>query len=450
MKPIIKALFIPILGLLPIVTSAQVITTIAGTSVAGSSGDKGQATAAELHNPVAVAFDGGGNLYIADFANNKIRMVSSAGVITTVAGNGSSGSSGDGGQATAAQLNNPEGVAMDIAGNIYIADAGNNVIRKVYTSGIITTLAGTLTLGFSGDGGPANKAELNGPNAIAVDDSGRVFISDASNDRIRMIDTKGIIRTVAGNGKFGFSGDNGAATAAEIDFPYGIAVDTNSNLYIADYVNSRIRKVNKTGIISTIAGNGTPGYTGDGGQATAAELNFPVAVAVGDSGKIFTTDASDNVIRNINASGVISTYAGDDTAGYAGNGGLATAAQMNYPYGITFDAYHNLFIADQDNNVIREVIAPVGINELSMTERIRVYPIPSNGKLNMQIDNGQMAIDNQRSKIDVFNIVGENVFSLSAAHFPLSVDLSSLNMGIYILRITTSRGVFNKRIEILR
>ena len=220
-----------------------IIITVAGDSTAGYSGDGGAATSAELYNPIGVGFDASGNLYIADYLNNRIRKVTPSGTISTVAGNGTRGYSGDGGTATAAELNYPGGVAFDASGDLYIADAFNNVIRKVTPSGTIGTVAGIGTWGYSGDGGAATAAELHGPYGVAFDTSGDLYIADTYNNRIRKVTPLGIISTVAGNGTNGYSGDGGAAAAAELGLPTGVAVDGSGNLFIADQNNNRIREI---------------------------------------------------------------------------------------------------------------------------------------------------------------------------------------------------------------
>jgi len=337
------------------VNTSGIISTVAGNGTAGYSGDGGAATAAQLSNPFSVAVGSTGNIYIADGSNNRIRKVNTSGIISTVAGNGTAGYSGDGGAATAASLSSPYGVAVDSAGNIYIADRSNNRIRKVNTSGIISTVAGNGALGYSGDGGAATAAQLSSPHRVTVDSSGNIYIADTGNYRIRKVNTSGIISTVAGNGTQGYSGDGGAATAAQINNPYGVAVDSAGNIYIADNGNKRIRKVNTSGIISTVAGNGTGGYLGDGGVATAAQLNNPYGVTVDNNGNIYIADTSNRRIRKVNTSGIISTVAGNGTAGYSGDGGAATAAQLNNPYGVTVDNSGNIYIADTSNRRIRKV-----------------------------------------------------------------------------------------------
>ncbi len=318
--------------------------------------------------------DASGNLYIAEQANNRIRKISASGIISTVAGNGSFGFSGDDGVATSASLYYPTHVAVDASGNLYIADQGNNRIRKVSPSGIISTVAGNGSAGFSGDGGLATAASLYRPQGVAVDALGNLYIADISNQRIRKVNTSGIISTVAGIGSFGFSGDGGSATAASLHNPSGVAVDASGNLYIADYSNYRIRKVNTSGIISTVAGNSSYGFSGDGGSATAARLNNPIGVAVDASGNLYIADENNNRIRKVSPSGIISTVAGNGISGFSGDGGAATAASLNYPRGVVVDGSGNLYIADKDNYRIRKVsgltngsLAITGVSGLSCT-----------------------------------------------------------------------------------
>jgi sugar lactone lactonase YvrE len=249
-----------------------------------------------------VAVDESGNLFIADFFN-VVRKVSANGIITTVAGNGMSGFAGDGGPAVSAQLATaPGGLAVDGSGNLFIADQGNNRVRKVSSNGIITTLAGTGVAGFSGDGGLATAAQLSQPEAVAVDASGNVYIADKANSRIRKVSPGGTITTFAGTTSGGFSGDGGLATSAQLEFPQGVAVDGSGNVFIADTSNNRVREVSTKGIIVTVAGNGNSGYTGDCGPATSAQLSYPLDVAVDGSGNIFIADSDNNAVRRLQPS----------------------------------------------------------------------------------------------------------------------------------------------------
>jgi trimeric autotransporter adhesin len=364
------------------------LTVVAGNGTEGFSGDNGPATSAQLNTPLGVAVDSAGNLYIADAYNGRIRKVSngvittfvgtglsvpsgvlvdaagnlyiadsgnnrickvSDGVLTTVAGNGTAGFSGDNGPATSAQLTDPRGTALDSVGNLYIADAQNNRIRKV-ANGVITTVAGNGTAGFTGDNGPATSAQLNGPWGVVVDTTGDLYIADADNGRVRKV-ANGIISTAAGGGPGGL-GDNGPATSAQLSIPTSIAEDSAGNLYIADNSNSRVRKVSN-GVITTVAGNGTPGFSGDNASPLFAQLNSPNGVALDTAGNLYIADAGNSRIRKV-ANGVISTVAGGGSGGL-GDNGPATNAQMSNPYGIAVDGAGNLYIADSGNNRIREV-----------------------------------------------------------------------------------------------
>ena len=331
------------------------ITTVAGSEEYGYGGDGGRAIAAQLYRPSDVAVDGAGNLYIADAGNDRIRKVDSSGVITTIAGTGAAGFGGDGGQATAAQLDNPYGVVLDGAGNLYIADRGNHRIRKVDTTGVITTIAGTGAAGFGGDGGQATAAQLDSPSGVVLDSSGNLYIADRGNHRIRKVDTTGVITTIAGTGAEGFSGDGGQATAAQLDNPSGVVLDSSGNLYIADRDNHRIRKVDTTGVITTIAGTGVEGFGGDGGPATAAQLDSPSTVALDSAGNLYIADRGNDRVRKVDSSGVITTVAGSAKSLFGGDGGQATAAQLDTPYGVVLDGVGNLYIADGLNHRIRKV-----------------------------------------------------------------------------------------------
>ncbi len=335
-------------------THAQIITTIAGNGTPGFSGDGGAATAAKMR-PWRMAVDGSGTVYITDAGNHRVRKVSASGIITTIAGTGTAGFSGDGGAATAADLNYPDGIAVDGSSNIYVTDNGNSRIRKISTSGIITTIAGTGTSGYGGDGGAATAADLGDPTGLAVDGSGNVYIVDRGNHRIRKVNASGIINTVAGTGSLGYSGDGGDATAADLFYPHGVAVDGSGNIYIADYGNDRIRKVNTSGGISTIAGSGTRGYSGDGAAATAADLNNPYDVKVDGSGNIYIADYGNYRIRKVDASNIVSTFAGTGSGGYSGDGGPATAANLYHTTGLATDGSALLYIGDANNFRVRSV-----------------------------------------------------------------------------------------------
>ena len=350
------------------------ISTVAGNGTQGYTlgGASKVATSAELSNPEGVAVDSSGNLYIADYLNNVIRKVDTSGTITTVAGNGTSGyrPADDGQAAIGAELSQPTDVAVDGNGDLYIADYGNNRIRKVDTTGIITTVAGNGTAGYlvTDDGGAAIAAELDGPWGVAVDSSGNLYIADYGNSRIRKVDTSSTITTVAGNGNFGYrTADEGVlATNAELNYPTGVAIDGSGNLYIADYFNNVVRKVDASRKITTVAGNNTKGYFGDWGPASSAELNRPTFVAVDTSGNLFISDAGNNRIRKVNAAGMISTVGGNGVAGYDGDGGAATFSELSFPSGVAVDNVGNLYIGDTTNQRIRKsaVLVPILSSEM--------------------------------------------------------------------------------------
>jgi uncharacterized protein (TIGR03437 family) len=341
--------------------SGYIIKTVAGNGSQGYAGDGGPATSAELHFPEGIALDKAGNLYISDVLNNRIRRIDSNGTVATVAGNGTAGYSGDGGLANTAKLNDPLDVVADLTGNLFIADAFNYRIRKVTPAGTITTFAGNGSTGSSGDGGSAANALLNLPEGVALDSTGNVFIAESLGNRIRKVAVDGTITTVAGNGVGGYSGDGGPAVNAQLNSPKGVAVDATGALYIADRNNWRIRKVAPNGTITTVAGTGVSGYSGDGGPAANAQLFVVQAVAVDASGNIFISD--ETRLRRVTPDGTITTVAGNGTLGYSGDGGPATSAQINGCEGIAVDTSGNIYFADYFNNVIRmlvPVISPAG------------------------------------------------------------------------------------------
>jgi len=306
--------------------------------------------------------DGVGNVFIADTYNHRVRRVDAVtGLISTFAGNGTNGFSGDGAAATSAQLYFPFEVAVDGVGDVFIADTYNHRVRRVDVgTGLISTFAGNGTNGFSGDGAAATSAQLNYPIGVAVDGVGNVYIADTYNHRVRRVDAgTGLISTFAGNGTNGFSGDGAAATSAQLSYPEGVAVDGDGNVFIADTYNHRVRRVDVgTGFISTFAGTGAAGFSGDGAAATSAQLNFPRGVAVDGAGNVFIADTFNHRVRRVDAgTGFISTFAGTGTAGFSGDGGGATGAQLNSPIGVAVDGAGNVFIADYGNHRIRKVDA---------------------------------------------------------------------------------------------
>jgi hypothetical protein len=337
-------------------SGCAVIDTVAGTpDVPGYTGDNGPALSATLHDPHGVAFDAAGNAYVADADNHAVRKITPSGIITTVAGKGAPrGYSGDGGPATAAQLNYPVDVTFDTAGNLYIADRENYAVRKVDTNGIITTAVGGNGQAHSGDGGPATEAQLWYARSVAFDTRGNLYIADRWH-AIRKVAPNGIITTVAGGHGQGYSGDGGLAVNAQLNRPRWAEVDPAGNIYIADYNNHAIRKVNTAGIITTIAGGNGPGTRGDGGPAIDAQLWYPTSLAFDPWGNLVLCEHDGDSVRRITPDGIIRAIAGANGPGFSGDGGLATSAQIDRPSGVEYDAQGRLWIGDRNNEVIRRV-----------------------------------------------------------------------------------------------
>ena len=365
------------------VDTGGILTRVAGNARAGYSGDEGPAIAAQLNQPQGIAVDKSGKIYIADAGNHVVRMVTTDGVIHNFAGNGTAGSSGDGGAAndpSNAQLSRPVALAIDGAGNVYIADAASYNVREVTAAnGNIATFAGTGTTGFAGDGGSATGAQISAPLDIAIDSSSNLYIADSDNNSIRKVDSSGNITTIAGNQTPGYTGDGDAATKAQLNHPVGVTVDSQGNLYIAEYTNNLIRRVDSKGNITTYAGNGGFGLAGDGGAAKSASFGNLLGIAVDSSGNLYVVDLWNFRIRKI-SNGNISTVAGGGVFLYSGDGGPATGAQFNLPGGIAVDGARNVYISDSGNHRVRKV-APNGV----------VSTVAGNGQAGFGGDNGQAA-----------------------------------------------------------
>jgi sugar lactone lactonase YvrE len=364
------------IAFLPVLCQAQTapvytISAAVGTGTSGFSGDGSSAVNAEVNFPSSVVIDGSGNLYIADQGNFRIRKVDTSGNITTIAGDGTDGDTGDSKAATSAEIGSAGGLAVDSSGNIYFSDTARSVIRKISTSGTITTFAGTGASGFTGDTTAytiaynkannittvvvATSAKISFPTGIAVDSKGNVYFSDTGNNRIRRVSvTDSTITTVAGDGTGAYYGDGAGALYAEINHPTGMVFDASDNLYFADSLNHRIRKISAAdGTISTVAGFGEPGKAGDGGLAVNALLHYPSSVSVDGTGNLYIADLVNNRVRMVNTSGVISTIAGSGRFGNGGDGGPALAATMYFPCGVAVNSTGNVYVIDNLNDRIR-------------------------------------------------------------------------------------------------
>ncbi len=422
-----------------VMANAQVniIQTIANVDTgAGYNGDNIPATAAELYYPEAVCFDKSGNLLIADVGNQRIRKIDmTTNIITTVAGRDTFTCTGDGGPATNASFWDPVDVFVDTSGNIFIADFSDIRIRKIVVStGIINTIVGNGTTGYSGDNGPATNAELNGPGGVFVDKNGDIFIADSYNNVVRKVNgSTGVITTFAGNGSYGYSGNNGPATAAKFSGPVKICCDHSGNVYISDQYNSVVRKVNtSTGIVTNFAGNGTAGYSGDNGPATNAELYRPGGLYLDAQNNLYVTEFGNGVVRRIDGTtGIISTVAGTGVWGYTGDGGPATAAQM-VPTDAIFDNQGNMIIADYDNQCIRKVYRwALGLSNQNMPSTLNIYPNPTSGKFAIET-----TASNDQKNIEIIDILGNTVYSSFTNTPKTEIDISSQPPGIDMLHLT--------------
>ena len=334
------------------VTPDGLFSTLAGNGYNSFSGDGGPAAQAQIDTPAGMARDSAGNLYFADPAANRVRKISTDGTITTVAGTGVAGFDGESGPAIAALLNQPMGVAVSPDGNLFVADTGNNRIREVLSDGTIGTYAGNGNAALFGDGGSPLDAAIHAPRAIVFDPNGNLYIADTLDHRVRRIDVSTYtIDTVAGKGQ-GFAGDGGPALNALLNLPTSLALDSAGNLYIADQANGRIRKVSSNGIISTVAGTDTV-FTGDGGPAINALVSSPRGVAVDGAGNVYISEPGENRIRKVTPDGAIATIAGNGNCCYANDPGPATSAPLNLPWGLAVDSTGNVFVADSGNSAIR-------------------------------------------------------------------------------------------------
>ena len=423
---------------LPFFSFSQIITTFGGGG--HTLGDGGLATAALINDPGGIVFDKQGNLYIATGVANRIRKIDTLGIITTIAGTGIGGYSGDNGPATAAQIKFATDIALDSSGNIFFSDGLNCTIRKIdISTGIITTVCGNGVSGYVGDNGPASVAQLYSPDAICFDKSGNLYISENNIHVVRKINTSGIITTYAGTGTNGYNGDGMQATAAKLYYPEGLATDDAGNLYISDQANNRIRKVNAAGIISTFAGNGIGTYTGDGIPATSAQF-IPTLIKFDLEQNLFIT--GNYRVFKIDHSGTFYTVAGTGAAINAGDNGPAIAASLKGPIGIAFDNCNNLYVGNVaavgDSDRIRKVTFnpycwPLAVNEVKEPENISIFPTPATDLLHI-------TGIKETTVYTLYEMTGRAVMAGALLPKENEINISNLAMGMYMLQVQYRDG----------
>lgn len=422
-----------------VILAQGIITTVAGNGITQYIGDGFPATSFSLAAPAGLCIDASGNVYESDYAVARIRKLNAASSISTYAGTGTLGYSGDGGPASSALIRYPTGMAVNATGDVYFADEYNKVVRRIdATTHIITTVCGNGGGGFAGDGGPATDAHLEEPAGICLDKNGNLYIADKGNNRIRKVSAStGTITTLAGNGLFGYGGDGGIGTDAALTAPTGVCADTLGNIFIADRGNNVIRRVDATtGIITTMAGNGAADYGGDGGPAANATMAQPNNVFMSRRYNLYISDNGNNRVRVVTSDGIMHTLAGSGDHGYAGDGGPALAATFLGPTAVCADEQENVYIADGGNSVIRKV-TPVynGIKELPQAGTFVLYPNPSAGIFTLMTST-QLPAD---ARVTVTNVLGSVVYA-GPCHQNGSIDLSSQPPGVYCVYLRWSGG----------
>jgi sugar lactone lactonase YvrE len=405
-------------------TNAQIVTTLAG-STQGFADDNG--TAAQFNYPSNVALDASGAIYVADPYNHRIRKISADGVVTTFAGSTLGFADGTG---TAAQFNYPFGVAVDVAGNVYVADRNNNCIRKITAAGIVTTLAGG---GQGSSDGIGSAASFYHPYGLAVDTAGNVFVADTFNNRIRKITATGLVTTLAGSTQ-GFS--DGLGTFANFYYPQNVAVDAAGNVFVADTYNNRIRKITSTGMTTTMAGSSLGFADGTG---TGAKFYFPDSVAIDATGNVFAADSKNHRIRKITPLGVVTTVSGS-TAGSAD--GVAAEAHFNFPEGVAIDAAGTIFVADNGNHRVRKITATLAKATYQLENQISLYPNPAEASINISIPSTLQ----EYPEVVIFNASGKEVMKQKKYSYSnkFSLDVTPLSTGVYIYKIGEYTGKFIK------
>lgn len=414
------------------------VSTIAGTGNQDYTEGGGQAIDADISLPTGIAIDNTGNIYFSEVGNSVVHKIATDGIITTVAGMvGQFGFSGDGDIATSAKLNFPTGIGVDTDGNLYICDKENHRIRKVDTSGNITTVAGNGTEGSDGDGGQAISAQLNTPQGVVIDADGNLYICDDLNNKIRKVNINGIITTIAGTGGYGFSGDDGLATAAELKGPVDIDIDNAGNIFFAD--DDRIRKIDLNGIITTVAGKQSfDEFNGDGGLAIDAKFNEPRGVIVDASGNIFITDSSNHRIRKVTTDGIINTIVGTGSfgffgGGFNGDGQSGTDTQLKSPSDIVIDGAGNIIIADYKNHRIRKLnSSALGVTNFTVSN-VNVFPNPITNSETLTIESQEVI-----THISIYNTVGQEIYSIKPNSTKHLLNLRNQKSGVYFIKLILS------------
>lgn len=420
--------------LLPFTCKSQYyISTVVGTGVAGVTGDGGPASAATLVAPAGMAYDGSGNLYVCDYLGNMIRKITPDGIISTVAGTGGSGYSGDSGQATAATLYTPISITVGPDGALYVAEPFNYCIRRIGTDGIITRIVGKgFFCGTSADGLPATATCIDAPYVVHFNASGEMIFAEIRAHKIRKMDGSGIISTIVGTGVYGDDGDGGPATAARINAPTDCHIDVAGNMYIPENSSENIRMVDASGIIYTIAGKDTAGFSGDGGPATNAHFDNPFRVITDAVGNIYVSDASNHRIRKI-TSGIVTTIAGGLGVGYSGNGGPATAAMLNHPGDIIFTPSGDILISDFDNRVVRKIsTTPPASVAMYGKPSVSLFPNPARDVVTITTPL------NTAYTVSIIDMLGRHVLTQTTPASKQTISLAGLPPGKYTLTASFS------------
>lgn len=409
-------------------TNAQSVSTLAGSGTAGSV--NGTGASASFNYPTGVGTDVSGNVYVADYFNNKIRKITPSGVVTTFAGSGNVGSLD--GTGTSARFYRPLSLTVDTSGNVYVADTYNSKIRKITPTGDVTTLAGGSTAGNLDGTGSA--ASFYWPTAVAVDASGNVYVADTNNNLIRKVTSSGVVTTIAGDTTVGSVDANG--TAASFSSPNGIAVDSSGNIFVSDFGNQKIRKISPTGDVTTFAGNGSTGNLD--GLGTSATFDGPSGITIDVSGNLYVADRNNNLIRKITSNGNVTTYAGDGSAGSIDATPLSSS--FNTPYSVAADISGNIFVADFSNHKIRQIVNNLSYKSQKLGTHINIYPNPVGDIINIDLAESDVVVST------LYDSLGKQILSKKLNFLKNSINVSQLPLGIYFLKIEDDKGVAFQKI----